>query len=536
MLVGGALFIVLVSCTERDAQPAATARGAEPSEPPPRSPAPEPAPVDAGPVEPPKRLFTKHWASHVYAEPDRHSRQLGYLRAGSILNATTSDPVPGKGCRRGWYELETGGYVCDGIHVHAFDGPRLPDRQPTQPDLDAALPYRYARVRRDHAPMYRRLPSAREARAVRQLLEAAKRRARRDASELELGEETMSALSPDDPETRVTLPTTLAGRADAGAVAAVTLDALRGGRDDLVRQWLLKGFYYSLDEEREAEGARYWRTQRNGFVAARDFHLVEGSAFQGVALEIGASANSQLADGGAGDAGRLRRPWRLPIGFVLSGRFPKYRRTDEGWLRRVGFPGYHHAFRIVATRRFRGRRYLQSAEGWWIRERHVGLVERAERPAELAAEAKWLDVDLAAQTLVAYEGDTPVYATLISSGRVARSGDPRRNYATPDGLFRISSKHLTHIMDGDHAIDGPYTIEDVPYVMYFHMAYALHGAFWHNRFGRPKSHGCINMAPADARWVFRWAEPALPEGWHALFIPEEEPTTWVRIRGETPEG
>ena len=69
-------------------------------------------------------------------------------------------------------------------------------------------------------------------------------------------------------------------------------------------------------------------------------------------------------------------------------------------------------------------------------------------------------------------------------------------------------------MDGDHAIDGPYSIEDVPYVMYFQLAFALHSAFWHNGFGRPRSHGCINLAPLDAKWLFEFAEPKLPRLWH----------------------
>jgi hypothetical protein len=72
--------------------------------------------------------------------------------------------------------------------------------------------------------------------------------------------------------------------------------------------------------------------------------------------------------------------------------------------------------------------------------------------------------------------------------------------------------------------------------MYFQLAFALHSAFWHDGFGRPRSHGCVNLSPHDARWLFQWAGPRLPEGWHAIFPRAENPATWVNIRGETPEG
>jgi lipoprotein-anchoring transpeptidase ErfK/SrfK len=111
-----------------------------------------------------------------------------------------------------------------------------------------------------------------------------------------------------------------------------------------------------------------------------------------------------------------------------------------------------------------------------------------------------------------------------------------KNFETPAGEFRITSKHLTATMDGDHAIDGPYSIEDVPYVMYFQLAFALHSAFWHNGFGRPRSHGCVNLAPADARWLFNFVEPPLPLPWHGVFPKPDAPGTRLYIHGKTPEG
>src|SRR5699024_3031648 len=116
------------------------------------------------------------------------------------------------------------------------------------------------------------------------------------------------------------------------------------------------------------------------------------------------------------------------------------------------------------------------------------------------------------QTLVAYHsGGEPVFVTLVSTGRVRRPGVEEYDHRTPTGLYRINAKHVTATMDGDSKAGGPYSIQDVPYVMFFYEDYAFHAAIWHDRFGRPKSHGCINMSPADAKWLFEWSAPHLAD-------------------------
>jgi hypothetical protein len=65
--------------------------------------------------------------------------------------------------------------------------------------------------------------------------------------------------------------------------------------------------------------------------------------------------------------------------------------------------------------------------------------------------------------------------------------------------------------------------------MYFIGSYALHGAFWHNGFGGMRSHGCINLPPFDARWLFFWSDPYLPEGWHSIYAGPERATTVVKV-------
>ncbi|MGH7270019.1 MAG: L,D-transpeptidase, partial [Polyangiaceae bacterium] len=122
----------------------------------------------------------------------------------------------------------------------------------------------------------------------------------------------------------------------------------------------------------------------------------------------------------------------------------------------------------------------------------------------------------------------PVYATLISSGR--------NEHETPPGSFRIRAKHIAATMDGDAdtAADGPYSIQDVPYIEYFNGGYALHGAFWHSAFGSVKSHGCVNLAPWDAKNLFGWTDPQVPEGWHAAFATKDRPGTRVVVHERGP--
>jgi lipoprotein-anchoring transpeptidase ErfK/SrfK len=130
---------------------------------------------------------------------------------------------------------------------------------------------------------------------------------------------------------------------------------------------------------------------------------------------------------------------------------------------------------------------------------------------------RWLDINVTKQTLVAYDGVRPVYATLISSGE-AGLGDPEHSTATKRGIFRIHTKHLSTTMASDE-VGEEFELRDVPYVQYFEDGYALHGAYWHDRFGVPKSHGCINLTPEDARRLFYFTGPEVPRGWHGRLLP-----------------
>lgn len=134
---------------------------------------------------------------------------------------------------------------------------------------------------------------------------------------------------------------------------------------------------------------------------------------------------------------------------------------------------------------------------------------------------QWIDVDVGEQTLVAYRGGRPVFATMISSGR----GSP-----TPRGNYPIWAKVASMTMGNQAYEDNPYMVQGVPWVLLFQGHNALHGAYWHDRFGNRKSHGCVNLAPYDARWVFEWTGPMLPAGWTGYLPSDLRRSVVVHVR------
>jgi hypothetical protein len=113
-------------------------------------------------------------------------------------------------------------------------------------------------------------------------------------------------------------------------------------------------------------------------------------------------------------------------------------------------------------------------------------------------EERWIHVDLSEQVTVAYEDNKPIRAFVISSG-LSRT-------PTVTGEFRIKTKVKAQTMSGGSG-SYYYNLPNVKWVQYFYAEYAFHGTYWHNDFGRPKSHGCINMTNADAKWLFDFAGP-----------------------------
>jgi hypothetical protein len=182
----------------------------------------------------------------------------------------------------------------------------------------------------------------------------------------------------------------------------------------------------------------------------------------------------------------------------------------------------------VHERRTVGRQQLLRVDGdRWVRAKALRVYVPAAPPpgVDLAAGQRWIDIDLDEQLIAAFEGERLAYVTLTSTG--APESD------TPPGLYHLRSRHLSRDM-GFRAGHG-HLLARVPYVMFFdNDGRAIHGVYWHDGFGQPRSHGCVNLSFTDAAWFFTFAG-SLPDGWSTVFLPPGEGTL-VRVRGRTPQG
>ena len=114
------------------------------------------------------------------------------------------------------------------------------------------------------------------------------------------------------------------------------------------------------------------------------------------------------------------------------------------------------------------------------------------RPSSVGSGEKWIDVNLTTQTIHAMQGEQLLNSFLVSTG----------TWRTPTvtGIYRIYVKYRAASMSGPG-----YYLPNVPYVMYFFKDYGIHGTYWHSNFGTPMSHGCVNLSPNDAGWLFQFA-------------------------------
>lgn len=242
------------------------------------------------------------------------------------------------------------------------------------------------------------------------------------------------------------------------------------------------GFIYQsiADAATDAEGNRWFKVL-GGWTLAGNVNIVEGTPFAG--MEVHA------------------RPQR-PFGWMLDTWI--LRDEPAGPLppqeERVTLERYDFVQIYGATRAADGLLWYDIGGGRWVKENYLGIVDYAERPEGIEPHEYWVAVDLTEQVFAAYEGDRMVYASLVSSGL--------DRWPTREGLFTVWDRHLIAPMSGGEVGDDFYNIEHVPHPMYFDDGISLHGAYWHNAFGLQKSHGCVNMPPKDAEWVYFWSEAA----------------------------
>ncbi len=448
------------------------------------------------------------------------ARRLGYVRHGSHV-PFFPEPIVNDDCGDGWYELIEGGFVCG---KYTSPDPKAPSVKfaANPPNMADPMPYKYGYSISDDTPVYRRVLSLLDRQKFEPELVPPPPKAA-DAGALP-GSPTDESddLSDDNAPERVT-PKSKHPVKEAGVVKLGDLK----GRGVLVRR-MMKGFYVALDRAFNAAHARWWRTAE-GFAIPYERIVLQAwsPGFHGSWVKV---ADPVHSDGG--DEPAEAAEGNGSAALVSSGYAASFVLNDKGKMRvATALPKWTALELSGEAKTFDGVSFELTTSGFWVRVADL-MVATPEPPPDLADDEKWIDVDLGRQYLVAFEGKHPVYATRISSGRRA-SWDPEHDHPTPTGTFHIYEKHVSTTMDGDVA-GGPYSIEDVPWVMYFQGSYALHGAFWHNLFGTTRSHGCVNMSPIDAREIFFWSEPTLPKGWHGVFQTSGRPGTRVVIH-EPPE-
>jgi L,D-transpeptidase catalytic domain len=437
---------------------------------------------------------------------DRKAAMLvGYLRKGDSA-VFKNGPIKKGNCGEGWYELAVGGFICGKFVTTNANDPALADA-PHPPFPQGPLPYDYGLNMTNGSPLYSQMPSADEEDKYEKGLSWD-----RDRKETAGDDQGSSDSTPWYLQHQSGKPT-------------VKFGDLRG-EGFPVEERMVRGFYVSLDKvepgtfrRQRQRHEKFWHTVKGLFV--REDHIMVHDVkveFQGINLAAPGETK------------------HLPLAFILGFHTHPQKIGDDQKI--------HHSsdhidrFSIV---QLTGKKqfinfhdYYEMADGTYLRDIDMTLTKPNPPPADLKPGEKWIDVDLAHQTLVAFEGDKPVYATMISSGK-HNNDDPDKNHRTPSGDFRIREKHVSATMDDDGASDGTYSIEDVPWIMYFHGGYALHGAFWHSAWGHERSHGCINMTPTDARTIFGWVGPTLPDGWHGVHQTDANPGTRVIVHDEVLE-
>jgi hypothetical protein len=430
----------------------------------------EPArPEDVTPIEPVEsvelELVATAREAFVHARPSRRSRRLGYLRLGARVKRDAS-PTSTDGCPGGWYGVAPEGYACAGATASLDAANPAAELARPRPERDDPLPYVYARSKGFPPRLYTRLPKS-----DRPDLTA------RPAAGWEHTRDTE-------------LPRLLAEGRSLPTVFGFSREAA-GSPEHAV-----PNSAFALLSTHEHEGRRFGLTTELELVPLDLVKPVRANEFRGVAL-----------------GGELS----LPVVFVRSRHALLYAGSPERGLS-IARPLAHREALAVSGRSalLGSRRYLETRAGDWLADAELVRIEAPKRlPPWASGTRTWIHVSIGTQTLVAYVGKEPVYATLVSTG-AGGLADPAESQATPRGEFLVHTKHVTATMSGDEVGDE-FDLGDVPYVQYFSGGYAFHAAYWHDAFGAPKSHGCVNLSPIDARWLFHFSEPPVPRGWHGAF-------------------
>jgi hypothetical protein len=475
--------------------PAVASAAPEPKVASPKSPEPQP---DSAP-----RLYAKSRFVWVWPEPNAEKQWIGFLWTGSSVRLKNTTPRPGPGCKS-FYEIEPYGFVCVDERKATLDpnDPVYRALAPFSPKVDEPEPHRYGES--IGLPRYFAAPTP----------ELQRQRERDLTSHLRDVEQARAGQ----------VPKRLSG---------VDL-SLTGGEPPALPE-LASGFFEDRRQLLPRSTVAFSTEARFGdrtFLLGADYAWVPKDrvipyphvSFHGLKLDQDAT---------------------LPLAYFRGKDRPKYARSGDTFtptgqsfarLSWVGLTG--------TSVRQDEERYLETREaGVWIKESEA-VVPRPKHKTPWGAEVgapdttgrargrgSWIEVAIDGGWMIAYEGTRPVYVTLMSPGRGGAAVDgenPLDRSATPTGTYSITGKLKTATMEAP----GEYIHSDVPFAQNITGPYAFHAAYWHDNWGKPQSGGCINLSPIDAKWLFEFTEPKVPQGWHAmrLLTSKHSPTVVVLHR------
>ncbi len=539
-------------------------------------------------------------AATVYKSPNDQSRKLGYIRLGGKV-ARDAEPVGGRGCQKGkWYRIYPIGFVCtQDATVDMEDA--LVRAASRRPELDKPMPYRYGFVRAT-APQYLRIPTKDE----------------QVKSEFGLLEH-IDWFHEHKDEVQIVILGANDVPLDERGVAVPGLDNPEGFRDSLALSRAELFGALSADE-----GPPFWLTDEGRSIPnVSGFEVPEYAVFAdrvrrhtglsfvgsfdtksedlerrfGITVDLRLIPTTKVKPDTGSPFHGIEIPPKMhfPFAFVTKKDTTLYKLIAGRDEARAAEAAPHRGIVPLSgkARIKEGKRFYQTLgnKTRWLLDSDIGIVHKPQEwPEPAEKNEKWIDISLGQQVLTLYDGKTPRYTTLVSTGR-DRFGDPKTDLATPMGDFRLQSKHIAAAMDseenstvsggqksrkvgmdaegqaqvarlkklraegkplddmdrrrwaniekGRHPEYGvtrrrgstAFELRDVPWIQYFSAGFALHGAYWHDVFGIPRSHGCVNLAPIDARIVFGWTDPPVPDGWHGINISDEMGQgTWIHIR------
>lgn len=427
-----------------------------------------------------KRVWAGVGLLRILDKPDRDAPVIGAMRNGQSVALRDDKPVTARKsyqCTDGWYPVQPRGWVCVGGPGYG----RLDDAEPVIRAAEEALPDR-SKPYPFHfgvsvgAPRYLRMPTAAEQRKAEPELDR-----------------YLATLPTPDPTKGGAVSVARAGHGPSEALLAYFRQP---GLALTAEEAAYEGMKVSWTKEFDGEGRTWLLTPDLQLIPKDKVRQQPLPNMRGVDL-------------------RAQPDMALPLAFTWLQEAVKYRRDEQGNIVPTKESWSRHSF-IPATggmaKGDHGRWYWEMRDGSLAFYPDVTILKTAPRPQAVGPKDKWLHVRVTWGWAIAYEGSTPVYATAISPGI---DGISSRAHATAKGKQHVDWKLLSSDMSGrDKGKD--WFVDEVPWTQYYKGNFAVHGAWWHDDFGRPKSHGCINVPPADAMWLFGWMDPQLPDGWYAV--------------------